>query len=191
MRKYITMALLSTLFLNKIHGTSNALHSMIENEIRVAQTVMHLHGNLSLEKVVDELIKYAKIGNIQYNDARKQLASIKKTLEQKKSEQYNTSWSKFLRVFGKYPEFVVTDIDPAIKMVQDADRSIYVTKMAQYASDTAYIAAKGTAISLTLAAALSAGYVLAGGLNNKNIPSAQKYIPSNPHPSAPKGNPFM
>ena len=83
MRKYITMALLSTLFLNKIHGTSNALHSMIENEIRVAQTVMHLHGNLSLEKVVDELIKYAKIGNIQYNDARKQLASIKKTLEQK------------------------------------------------------------------------------------------------------------
>lgn len=177
MKKYMILALLPALLQGELYGTSKSLNSMIENELQSARDLMHLRIELNLEKIVDELIRYAKIGDVQYTSARMQLALIKSALERKRSEQYDTAWSKFMWAFGKYPDFVVTDIDPAIKMINEADRSIYITKMSQYASDVAYAGSRSLALWLALSAAVSAGVLISGGLSNKNSVTSESNIP--------------
>ena len=195
MKKYMLIALLPVMFQSEIYGTTKNLNSMIETELQVARESMRLRTDLDLEKIVNALISHAKIGNGPYNNARIQLAAIRNILEQKRNEQYDTTWSKFLWAFGKYPDFVVTDIDPAIRMVKEADRSIYITKMSQYASDAAYVG--GTvAVGAVL---ISAGAGLAWFIANygkKEVPMATEvhstsnshktHHTAQPHPTAPK-----
>ncbi len=174
MKKYMLIALLPVIFQSEIYGTTRNLNSMIETELQVARDSMRLRIDLDLEKIVNELIRYAKVGNVQYNNARTQLAAIKGTLNQKRSEQYDTAWSKFMWAFGKYPDFVVTDIDPAIKMVTEADRSIYITRISQYASDATYVGSRTLAVWLALSAAATVGVLISGGLATSKFDTSER-----------------
>ena len=186
MKKYIALLLLPVIFQCEIYGSARnrsmaQLNSTVERYIVDVRLSTDVVDSRMLDIILDDLTSYAKIGSDQYQNSMAQLKNMKQALEEKRNEIYNRSSTlvKFAWAFGKYPGFVIQQIDPAVKSINETSRSIYLTKLSETASNVGYVTAKLAGVATLIASGFAIGYFATK--NNSQLPKTR----SNPEPSAP------
>ena len=179
MKKYSILSILPIIIQSQIYSYENNSRSMTRLNHRVLQ---YLHSvsdstdeihSKAFDSILEDLQSYARIGTKEYSNSMLQITNIRNGLYAKRNELYANSknLTKFLWFFGKHPNFIVQQIDPAIKLVNQTAQSMYLESVLQAASNAGYIAQQIALYSTVVLAGAAMGYLY----NQRN-----NYIP---HPN--------
>ena len=136
MKKHILIILLPIVFQANIYcenlltptiitSAENNIDRNAHSALKIARYAMkNPNIPLTLDAILSELIIFAQHNKNTYILAISQIKNINDSLQTYKSQQYSNAWSRW---FGSTPEIVKSEINPAIKKIDNAYKSIIET----------------------------------------------------------------